>query len=422
VNPQTIVGGAGKTGFALPGEVSLAVRNVVRQRRRSAMAISAIAFGVVALLLAGGFIEWVYWAMRDGTIHSQLGHLQVTRPGYLYGGMSDPYAHLLPEDSRELRQIAALDQVAAVAPRLSFSGLVSHNDSTVSFLGEGVLPDREKRLSRSLQIRDGTDLSADDPRGIILGEGLAANLGVQVGDTLILVANTRSGGVSAVEGHVKGLFFTPTKAYDDAALRVPLPMAQLLMKTPGAHRWVVLLDDTNATEGTVRDLRQAFAGSNLQVVPWYDLADFYNKTKVLFGRQVGVIKIIIAVIVMLSISNTLMMGVLERTAEIGTTMALGARRSRILKLFLGEATVLGLIGAASGLLLGLALATTISAIGIPMPPPPGMARGFTGEIMVTWPLALDALLLAFGTALLAGIYPAWKASRMDIVDALRHGR
>jgi len=422
VNPQTIVGGPGKTGFGIPGEMSLAVRNVARQRRRSAMAISAIAFGVVALLLAGGFIEWVYWAMRDGTIHSQLGHLQVTRPGYLYGGMSDPYAHLLPEDSRELRQIAALDQVAAVAPRLSFSGLVSHKDSTVSFLGEGVLPEREKRLSRSLQIRDGTDLSADDPRGIILGEGLAANLGVQVGDTLILLANTRSGSVSAVEGRVKGLFFTPTKAYDDAALRVPLAMAQQLMKTPGAHRWVVLLDDTDATDKTVRDLRQTFASSNLQVVPWHDLADFYNKTRVLFGRQVGVIKIIIAVIVMLSISNTLMMGVLERTAEIGTTMALGARRSRILKLFLGEAATLGFIGAISGLLLGLLLAKAISAIGIPMPPPPGMARGFTGEIMVTWPLALDALLLAFGTALLAGIYPAWKASRMDIVDALRHGR
>ena len=78
--------------------------------------------------------------------------------------------------------------------------------------------------------------------------------------------------------------------------------------------------------------------------------------------------------------------------------------------------------ATNGLMLGLALATTISAIGIPMPPPPGMARGFTGEILLTWPLALDALLLAFGTALLAGIYPAWKASRMDIVDALRHGR
>ena len=403
-------------------EVALALRSVVRQKRRSAMAVTAIGFGVVALLLAGGFVEWVYWAMRDGFIHSQLGHVQVTRPGYLDGGMSDPYSYLLPPDSPELRTIAGLRHVAAVAPRITFGGLISHNESTISFLGEGVVPEKEEKLSRSLQIRDGAGLSADDPTGIILGEGLAANLGVKVGDTVILLTNTRSGGVSAVEGHVRGVFFTPAKAYDDAALRVSLPLAHQLMKTTGAHRWVVLLDDTDATDKIVRELRQAFDGGKLAVIPWHDLADFYSKTRVLFGRQVGVIKLIIAVIVMLSISNTLMMGVLERTAEIGTTMALGARRSRILKLFLGEAAVLGLIGAVSGLLLGLALATTISAIGIPMPPPPGMARGFTGEIMVTWPLALDALLLAIGTALLAGIYPAWKASRMDIVDALRHGR
>jgi putative ABC transport system permease protein len=75
-----------------------------------------------------------------------------------------------------------------------------------------------------------------------------------------------------------------------------------------------------------------------------------------------------------------------------------------------------------GLLLGFVLASMISAVGIPMPPPPGMARGFTAEILVTGQLALDALVLALSTTLLASLYPAWKASRMDIVDALRHGR
>ncbi len=403
-------------------EMALAFRNVVRQGRRSAMAISAIGFGVIALLLAGGFIEWVYWAMRDGTIHSQLGHIQVTRPGYLDGGLADPFAYLLPEKAQEFQQIAALDQVAVVAPRLSFSGLISHKDSTVSFVGDGVSPEKEERLSRSLQITDGKNLSSDDPNGIILGEGLAANLGVSVGDTVVLLTNTATGGISAVEGHVRGLFFTPTKAYDDAALRTPLPMAQQLLKTSGAHRWVVLLDDTDATRRTLGDLRQAFDGKRLDVVPWYELADFYNKTVALFSKQVGVMKVIIAIIVVLSISNTLMMSVLERTAEIGTTMALGFRRKRVLRLFLSEAAVLGFIGGASGLLLGLVLAIAISATGIPMPPPPGMARGFIGEILVTWPLVLDALALALGTTLLASLYPAWKASRMDIVDALRHGR
>jgi putative ABC transport system permease protein len=158
------------------------------------------------------------------------------------------------------------------------------------------------------------------------------------------------------------------------------------------------------------------------VVPWYDLADFYNKTVELFSKQVNVMKLIIALIIVLSISNTQTMSVLERTSEIGTSMALGVTRAQTLRRFLMEALVIGVVGGLIGLGLGMILAKLISIVGIPMPPPPGMARGLTGQIRVTWGLAGDALALALSTTLLAGIYPAWKASRMLIVDALRHGR
>jgi putative ABC transport system permease protein len=103
-------------------------------------------------------------------------------------------------------------------------------------------------------------------------------------------------------------------------------------------------------------------------------------------------------------------------------MALGHRRSKVMRLFLSEGMVLGLIGGALGSLLGVALASVISAIGVPMPPPPGMANGFVGEILVTPQLVVEALVLAFSTTLLASVFPAWKASRMEIVDALRHNR
>jgi putative ABC transport system permease protein len=360
--------------------------------------------------------------MREDTIHSHLGHIQIVRPGYLDSGIADPFRFLLPENAPERITLEGLPHVRAVAPRVGFSGLISRDDSTISFLGDGVDPEKEALLSRTLLISKGDGLSSDDPKGIILGDGLAANLGAGVGDRLVLLANTASGGINAVECHVRGLFSTPTKAYDDVALRLPLPLAQELLRTSGAHRWLILLDDTAFTAALLDQLRQQLAGKPLDVVPWYELADFYNKTVALFKKQVGVMKMIIAVIVVLGISNTLMMGVLERTAEIGTSMALGFKRKRVLRLFLGEGLVLGLAGGAIGLLLGVALASVISAVGIPMPPPPGMARGFTAEIRVTWPLAFDALALAFGTTLLASLYPAWKASRMDIVDALRHGR
>ena len=130
-------------------------------------------------------------------------------------------------------------------------------------------------------------------------------------------------------------------------------------------------------------LRARLADKGLQIVPWYQLADFYNKTVALFSKQVAVMKLIIAVIIILSISNTLTMSVLERTGEIGTSMALGIKRAQILAQFVGEGAIIGVIGGVVGVGLGLLLAFAISAFGIPMPPPPGMARSFVGEVRVT---------------------------------------
>jgi putative ABC transport system permease protein len=152
------------------------------------------------------------------------------------------------------------------------------------------------------------------------------------------------------------------------------------------------------------------------------LADFYNKTVELLSRQIGVVKIIIAVIIILSISNTMTMSVMERTIEIGTSMALGVTRSRVLRLFLFEGGLLGVIGGCTGTLLGYLLAQFISFVGIPMPPAPGMSRGFTAAIMITPTIMWEAMLLALSTTLIASIYPSWRASRMVIVDALRHNR
>src|SRR5690606_8960367 len=116
-------------------DLYIALRNVLRHRRRSLLGIASIAFGVVALVLAAGFVEWVYWAMREDTIRSRLGHIQIVQEGYLTGGQADPFAYLLPEQSPILREIESLPNVVTVAPRLSFSGLASRGDTTLSFIG-----------------------------------------------------------------------------------------------------------------------------------------------------------------------------------------------------------------------------------------------------------------------------------------------
>jgi len=228
----------------------LAARNIARQRRRSAFALAAIAFGVAALIVANGFIDWILFKHRETTILSQFGHIQVSRKGHFEKGTADPFAYLLPKNSPALDAIQGLPGLRVVGRRLAFSGLVSKGDETVSFVAEAVEPDKEHILSSSLRISRGEDLAVDDPKGIILGLGLAANLGIDVGDRVVLIANTVKGGVNAVECRVRGLFATMSKAYDDVALRVPLTTAQTLLKVEGAHVWALLLEDTEQVPPT----------------------------------------------------------------------------------------------------------------------------------------------------------------------------
>jgi len=400
----------------------VAIRSVLRQRRRTATAASAIAFGAAALILAGAFIEWILWATRETTIQSGLGHIQIARAGYHDGGTADLERFRLPAQSPALDILRADSRVRAVAPRLSFAALVSKDETTLSFLGEGVDPAAEDKFGEIKVIIEGESLSAEAPTEIIVGYGLAENLGARVGDTLVLLTNIPGGGVNAVEARIRGLFATISKAYDDSVIRVPLSLANELIRASGAHRWVVVLTDTEATRPTVEDLSLRLGGQGLELKPWYELADFYNKTHDLLSRQMGVMFGIIGVIIVLAISNSMMMSVMERTAEIGTAMALGTRRPGVLAQFLFEGFLLGLVGAGAGALVGTALASLISLIGIPMPPPPGQAREFTAEMLVTWPLVAEAVALAVITASLAAVYPAWRASRIAIVDALRSGR
>ena len=400
----------------------LAARNILRQRRRSAAGLGAVAAGVAALLLASGFFEWIYETMRESTIRARIGHIQVMKRGYVASGTAEPFAFLIPEMSEDRKRIEAYPQVDTVAPRLVFNGLISVGESTVSFLGEGVDPDRERNLSGALQILEGVDLFGEDRAGIIVGQGLAQNLGVKPGQSVVLLANTRSGGINAVEVHVRGVFATSMKAYDDYAVRVPLKTAQGLLRVSGIHTWLVLLQSTQQTDGVLDSMRRVLGPSQLDLVPWYEtsVADFYNKTASLFSKQVLVVNIMIGVIIVLSISNTMMTSVRERISEIGTCMALGDRRSTILRRFLVEGAVLGLFGGLIGAVIGIGLARLISWVGIPMPPPPGMANSFVAGILVTPKLVLDAIALSVATAFLAGLFPAWRASNMNIVDALRH--
>jgi putative ABC transport system permease protein len=403
-------------------DLVLAFREVTRRKRRSAVAVGSVAFGVVAMVLFSGFIEWIFSDMRESTIRSGLGHIQITRPGYLESGLSDPLAFLLPDNSPEMAAVEQLPEVKTVAPRITFYGLISRGEATLSFQGEGIRPDREQHLSTALIYAAGQPLATNAENEVLLGQGLADNLGARVGDLVVLLVNTPGGGINATEATVKGVFSTITKAYDDVAVRLPLPLAQRLLRIHGSTKWLVLLKDTAQTGTALDSLNSKLAGRPVSVLPWTLLADFYNKTVVLFSKQVTVLKLIIVVIVVLAIANSMTITVMERTGEIGTALALGASRRVIQRRFLVEGFALGLSGAIIGLAIGAIAAQAISSIGIPMPPAPGMGRGYIGQIILTPRLMFEAFVLAIASAVVAAIVPALRASRMSIVDAIRQGR
>lgn len=400
-------------------ELLLATRNVLRQQRRSMVALVAIAAGVGALLFAGGFIDWILHELREQTIRSQLGHIQVTRAARESGGR-EAVANL-PGASEARSHIASTAHVKAVAPRLSISGLISRNDATLAFLGEGIDPTLDITAGAD-NVVAGRPLDAGKRHEILVGEGLAASLGIKPGDNAVLLVNLSSGGINASDVTVRGIFKTASKTYDDAAVRIPLALAQELLKTSGADVWVVTLDKTESTDETVAALRADPALTGFHFTPWTSLADFYNKAVVLYARQFAVMKVLIAIIIILSITNTMMMNVTERTSEIGTMMAIGTPRSAILRMFVSEGLVLGAIGGLVGVAVGFIVNAAVSAIGIPMPPAPGMRHGFVAQASFGLDIALPAFGLAVATTMAASILPAFAASRLVIVDALRAAR
>jgi putative ABC transport system permease protein len=311
--------------------------------------------------------------------------------------------------------------VQVVGERLVLSGLVSSGETTIAFSGEAGDPIAERTLSADVQI-DGENLNPADRAGVLLGRGLARALEVHRGNNVRFLVSLPRGGINAVEAHVRGVFTTEVKAYDDSAVRMPIALARDLLRVKGAHAWIVGLESTERTDETIAYLRERLPSDRFEIKSWFELSDFYRKSVTLLSRQVDVIMLLIGVIIVLGISNTLTMSVLERTGEIGTTLAMGTRRRKVLQLFVLQGFLLGVIGGTIGLIVGFLSAQIISYVGIPMPPPPGRDTGFSAEIILTARLAFWGAVMGVIPATLASLYPAWKAARLPIVDALRYNR
>src|SRR5882724_11398128 len=405
-------------------QLKLALRNVFRNRRRTLITLAAMAFGVAAIIVFGGFVHSIYWGVRESTIRSQVGHIQLYRAGYSEKGNLAPYDYLIADYPALRAELLKLPHVKAVTARLGFSGLISTGDTTTSFVGTGVQPESETDLSALAVIVDGKELATRDPRGATLGVGLARAFGVKPGDELTLLTTTRHGSINALALKVRGVWESGEKAYDDRFLRVGLPEVQRLIDLEGGEvqSIVLLLDRTENTAAVRADIERLIRerGLPLELRTWEDLALRYHQVRELFGRIFAVLTLIVSIMVVFGITNTMTMAIFERTREIGTIIALGTRARGVVTMFVLEGVALGVLGGVAGLLLGIGLAKAITLLGIQLPPPPGSTRGFAVQIFVVPEVLGQAFRLSLITAALASLYPAWRAARLNVVEALRH--
>ena len=399
--------------------IRLAARNVRRQRLRTAMTLAAIVFGVAGMILSGGFVQDILFQLGEALIHSQSGHLQVAKSGFFTLGSRKPDQYVIAKPEEVRARVAALPEVDDVMQRLSFSGLLTNGRSDLAIVGEGLEPEREARLGSFLVLAAGRTLGDKDRYGILLGHGVARALKLAPGDRASLVVNTADGAMNTLDFEVVGVFRSFSKDYDARAVKIPLAAAQELLDSKGANVLVASLKRT-ADTGRVTQLLGASLGSQqLEVKRWDELNDFYAKTVELYSRQFGVLQLIILAMVLLSVTNTVNMTVFERTGEFGTMRALGNRGADVFALILVESTLLGLVGAAAGALLGVFLAWIISTIGIPMPPPPNADIGYTAQIRIVPSVVAGAFAIGVLATVLAAIAPALRVARTQVVDALR---
>ena len=402
--------------------ISLSVRNIFRNGRRTAITVFSIVIGFAAMACFGGFIEFSFEGLRENTIRTQLGHLQIYAHGYWKKRVSDLESVLIADPDEVMERIADLPGVATVTPRLSFSGLGSTGNATVNMSVIGVDPEGEQDFSDFEILVEGRTLEPDDPEAGLIGEELRNGLGAEIGDWVTVLTNSFDGVINAVDFRVAGVVRTGSKEYDSVFAKVPIELAQRARETEEVERIVVLLENTEDLHELQPRIEEILSklDRKFEIRRWDELAGFYDAVVALYTGIFTVFAGIVGVVVMFSVANTMTMAVFERTGEIGALRAIGARRSTLVAMFLTEGVGVGLLGAGLGVVASWLIAGAVEmAGGIPMPPPPGMSQGFQAYFNLTGGVLLDAFAVTVAATLVSSVYPAFAASRIRIVEALQ---
>jgi putative ABC transport system permease protein len=409
--------------------ITLAVRNLFRNWRRSLFTIFAIGLGFLAVNALGGFTAYIFTSLKDSYIYAEAnGHLTIFKTGFLDKGKLDPTLYLLTEEQlKAIRQVLSRHREVVVAtPQLQISGLFSNGQVSTIFVASGRVPSDINAISRrgtgpmkKVKLYDGEPLTDDVIYGIGVSHGLAQQLGLKLGSSAVAMAPTISGQINALDAQLVQMIDAPIEALEDKLATVPLKFAQNLYDTTSVDRVTVLLENNDQTYSMRTLLASEFAaaGLNVEIKTWNELSPFYSKVKKMFDVIFFITFLIVFTIVVMSVVNTITMAVMERTREIGTLRALGMKRRGIIALFSLESMILGGFGSLLGASLTLLVVYLISLLQ-PTWIPPQIAREVPLQIHLVpdyWAYSFILLLLL---SLLSAILPARKAARLEITSAL----
>ena len=397
----------------------LAYRNVGRNKTRSLLSSLAVGVGMALLLLMVSVLEGEMKGALQNTIRLQSGHLQIRPASYEEGKISLKWEDLIADPEQVAEQVKSLPQVTVATPRLIASTILTVGDESKSAQILGIDPESPANQPFRDGMLSGEFIQADDREGILIGNTLADKLELEVNDKVNLLVTTSNGDVNEQLFTVRGIFTTRTPGYDESTIFMPLAKAQAITETENhASTLFVLLQNSEDAEAVARALKS----DNYKILTWREqnqfVVGFEDYANWIFVFFYAIVLGITATVV----TNTLVMAVFERTREIGILAAIGMKGRGIMAQFLAEAALLATGGVIGGLIIGGAAVAYFTVYGIYIGD-----YGLTGVLFedhiyahLTLGNTINLAIVTYIITLIASLYPAWLAARLEPVEAL-HG-
>ena len=405
----------------------LAYRNIRSNQRRSILSILAIAVGLAVLIFSGSLRTGQYSKMINSGTSQLAGHVVIQHLGY----QESKNVGLLVEDVTKIReQWLQSHPNSQVTIRTFLGGLINSGNRPNLISLTGIHPTAEESIS-SLPSMITKGHWVQKPIDIVLGRHAVEMLDVSLGDKLVFTAAI-NGEMQSHLFRLSGVFDTGSQEFDAFVGFVHYQaLSQMFNQEDVAHQLALHLTSYTNAQSATQSSKNLFSNQHsnqqLEILSWKEAMPDILHMIMVDKVANALVNAILLTIVALGIVNTMMMSVLERLKQFGVLLSLGTRMVFLLRLILCEGFLLGVLGAIVGIILGLVVTYPAVQYGIDFSGKIGenvqvgnMVNATVLYAEYNVRLILQDALIALFFAVMATMYPAWKLSKMEPIQALRH--